>query len=125
MLANSTDSSGIQRPCIPARLKDFLGHIRRPVEYDGEWGCTQFVEETEVAHRGGRAIVAKPVLLSGALVGFGYSNRRDGAKFSERGGMDRCAAVRDTCCSEERQEPVRGPTLFVRRRPRSSTPLTH
>jgi hypothetical protein len=55
------------------------GHIGWLVEYDGEWGCTQFAEEIRVVRLCGRAVMAKLALLSEALVTFPeFSDGRDG-----------------------------------------------
>lgn len=40
------------------------------MEYDGEWGCTQFAEELCGLRRDRKATVAKLALLSGALAAF-------------------------------------------------------
>lgn len=52
------------------------------VEYEGEWGCIQFAEETGGARRSERVIVAKLALPSGALVAFGNDGSYDYARFS-------------------------------------------
>jgi hypothetical protein len=73
------------------------GHIGWPVEYDGESGCTPFAEETGGARRGGRAIVAKPALLSGALDTFSeFSDTRGRASPSDCDRQSLSAAIDDS-----------------------------
>ena len=85
------------------------------VEYEGEWGCIQFAEETGGARRSERVIVAKLALLSVAFVAFGNSEgcNREGA--FDCGEREVCAAVRNIRHSKSRHEPAREQALLVRR----------
>lgn len=111
--------------CFQTVIGPPCGHTGFTAEYVGEWGCTQFVQETGSARRGGGAITVKLRLLSVALVTSGNSHDWEGFRRSHLIERGACAAIRHIPYNGRWQTPAREPALFARNATTKSRAPTH